>query len=536
MILICLMASSALAQDWKVYPHTPEGSLISFPADEGRHSTEVIEWWYMAGDLRGESSGTSYSFMLSYFYYPGDTLGIAYDGFRILNLSNDDSGEFHTETMPVRSYRDLVGDHLHLDVLLFNLAEEHWLHREEPAGNRIPFEYEVSALAEHGGLNLSTVLQKRPLIPGDDGLFDQGANSYTYYYSLTTNSVSGSINFDGTMEEVSGSAWIDRQYGSFNPNSQEKYEWFFLQLSNGMDLNIWNLFTPENLLPDQEAYKHLAVYVDENTQYTEHDFNLERLSYSCLPGSGNCYARQWRLSSDINQLDLEITTLHHNSEVALPFTFFEGAVSVSGTVNGSTVTGKGFAELLKRYVAPRISILSPQKQWNSSVPIVWTVEDPDQGRSLKFDLEYSTDQGGTWLPVAVDLSDTFYLWNDTPLLQGDSCLFKLSGYTADHSLEGHFVNPVHTHYENPNTGVFRDLEFSFQIYPNPAENSLKIQWETGQTGAGNMPYRIIDFLGKQVSSGSLSEGDMDVSMLSEGIYMIIIHTSNGVVSQPFIRQ
>ncbi|TFH24578.1 MAG: hypothetical protein E4H10_10450, partial [Bacteroidia bacterium] len=265
-ILLCLMASIAFSQDWKAYPHTPEGSLISFPADEGRHPGEAIEWWYIAGHLTGESSGTSYSFMLSYFYYPASVQGYELDGFRILNLANDDTGDFFTETQPVVEYLDLATDHLHLDVQLFNLVNESWDHREEPAGTRVPFEYEVSATAEHGELTLSTVLQKRPLIPGGDGLFDQGASSYTYYYSLTDNLVTGSINFDGTDEQVIGTAWIDRQYGSFNPNTQEKYEWFFLQLSNGMDLNIWNLFTPENLLPDQEAYKLLAAYVDENTQ------------------------------------------------------------------------------------------------------------------------------------------------------------------------------------------------------------------------------------------------------------------------------
>ena len=36
-----------IAQDWKVYPHTPEGSRISFPKDEGRHPNDSVEWWYI---------------------------------------------------------------------------------------------------------------------------------------------------------------------------------------------------------------------------------------------------------------------------------------------------------------------------------------------------------------------------------------------------------------------------------------------------------------------------------------------------------
>lgn len=474
--------------------------------------------------------------MLTYFYYPGDTLGISYDGFRILNLSNDDTGEFHTETMPVRSYIDLATDHLHLDVLLFNLVTEHWVHREEPAGTRVPFEYEVSASAQQGGITLTSVLQKRPLILGDDGLFDQGANSYTYYYSLTNNLVTGSIDFNGTLEDVSGTAWIDRQYGSFNPNTQEKYEWFFLQLSNGMDLNIWNIFTPENLLPEQEAYKHLAVYVNENTQYTEYDFTLERLAYSCLPGSGNCYAQQWRLSSDINQLDLVISTLHNNSELTLPFTFFEGATTASGTVNGVAVTGKGFAELLKIYEVPQLSIATPTTRWNSAFPISWTVIHPDQGRSLLFDLLYSTDQGDTWIPVVEELSDTFYHWNNTPLVQDDSCLFKVRGYTADHALEGSYENSMHTLYDDQYTDVAQELSRAIGIYPNPVGNTLGIQWETGQADAGEMPWRIVDYMGRELLSGILSEGKIDVSMLGKGAYLIILHAPKGTVSQTFIKQ
>jgi predicted secreted hydrolase len=534
--LLLFLATSVYAQDWLIYPHTPEGSLISFPADEGRHPSETVEWWYVAGHLTGESTGNPYSFMLSYFYYPGDTLGISYDGFRILNLTNESSGEFHTETMPVRSYRDLATDHLHLDVQLFNSVYESWDHREEPVGTRVPYEYVISATADNGALNLSTALQKRPLIPGGDGLFDQGANSYTYYYSLTDNLVTGTINFDGLVENVNGSAWIDRQYGSFNPYSGEQYEWFFIQLSNGMDLNVWNLFTPANLLPEEEAYKHMAVYVDEDTQYTEHDFSLERVAFSCVPASGNCYARQWRLTSVLNQLDLLISTHHKDSEVSLPFTFFEGSTTVSGTVNGSAVTGKGFAELLKQYEAPQLSLVTPKDEWDKAQAISWTVEDPDQGRTLLFDLEYSTNQGTNWLPVVVAISDTFYHWTNPPLADGDSCLFRVKGYTADHTLEGSFENPMHTLYRDVSSFVDLDRNPSFLIYPNPVGSFLAVRWKDADMNRQDFSYQISDFLGKEQGSGSLSDEKIDVSRLPGGMYLIILQGPGGRFTQTFIKE
>jgi predicted secreted hydrolase len=535
-IFLFLTVTPALAQEWKVYPYVPEGSLISFPADEGRHAGEAMEWWYMAGHLKGESTGTAYSFMVSYFYYPATIQGFEFDGFRILNLANDDTGEFFSETQPVSGYLDLATDHLHLDVRLFNQVRESWVHRESPEGTRIPFEYEVSASSEHGALVLSTVLQKRPLIPGGDGLFDQGASSYTYYYSLTDNLVTGTLHFNGNTEEVSGHAWIDRQYGSFDPNTREKYEWFYLQLSNGMDLNIWNLFTSGNLLPHQEAYRHLSVYVDENTQYTEHDFSLERLAYSCLPGSGNCYAQQWRLTSEINQLDLLISTLHHHSEVELPFYFFEGAVEVSGTVNGAAVTGKGFAELIKTYEAPQLNIVAPGSEWHQSEPITWMVEDPDQGRPVLFDLAYSTAQGNTWLPVAEELSDTFYYWNDTPLMLGDSCLWMVTGYTPDRALEGVFVSPVFSVYVDQATLASGRSVPGFHVYPNPVAQSLGIRWEKDPSASGKISYLIFDYSGRQALSGILSDNSINLSTLTEGIYLIMLQTPEGAITKTFVKQ
>ena len=52
LVLMVMMASvRSYSQSWKEYPYKPEGSLISFPADEGHHTTEPIEWWYTAGYL-----------------------------------------------------------------------------------------------------------------------------------------------------------------------------------------------------------------------------------------------------------------------------------------------------------------------------------------------------------------------------------------------------------------------------------------------------------------------------------------------------
>jgi len=535
--LLCICFFPLRAQDWKVYPHTPEGSLISFPVDEGWHPDEAIEWWYIAGHLEGASSGTHYSFMLAYFYYPGDTFGISYDGFRILNLSNDDTGVFHSETMVVSSYVDLDTDHLLIDARLLNGVTEHWYHKEETDGTLIPFEYELSATADLAGITLDATSQKRPLIPGGDGHFDQGATSYTYYYSLTDILLEGSLSFEESSEEVTGTAWIDRQYGSFNPNKGEAYEWFYLQLSNGMDLNIWNLFTPEKRLPDDPAYRHLSAYVDEDMQYTSHDFQLERLSWAKMPVSENCYAQSWRLTSERDQLDITISTLHHNSEVQLPFKFFEGPISVSGTVNGSQVSGFGFAELVNIIKAPEIKLIRPIKFWNENFPIQWKLENPDDGRPLLYRLAYSSDQGSSWNPISERISDTLYYWNNHPFINGDSSLFRVEAYTPDSTLKGVFTATTHTLYDDQYSHSTEDALANFHIYPNPVRNTLRIGWNSESPDLREIiSFQISDLSGRTMIQGSLRTLDIDVSRLSSGVYTILLQIPEGIVIQKFLKE
>ncbi|MCK4747580.1 MAG: hypothetical protein KAT15_11110, partial [Bacteroidales bacterium] len=363
------------SQNWKQYPYVPEGSVFTFPDDEGHHPDEAFEWWYIAGHLEGAETGTNYSFMLTYFVYPF----LGFEGFRILNLSNDDTGEFYDETQPV-NYLELGLDSLNIKAALLTDTVEYWTHRKDLDDNLIPFEYDISASSANGSITLGCVSLKPPVFLGDSGLFNQGAESYTYYYSQTMNAISGTIIFKDQEEEVTGTAWIDRQFGAFSQVTGERYEWFYVQLSNGMDVNIWNIFTGDNQQPDTSTFKHITVSEDTANHYTTTDFKLERLSYHFMPDSVMCYSQKWKLTSPENQLDLIITTLNNETEVQLPFRFYEGATEVSGTVNGSPVTGRGFAELLKTYENPLLKMNEPANAiWNGTTPVSWHLLNPDDG-------------------------------------------------------------------------------------------------------------------------------------------------------------
>jgi hypothetical protein len=65
-----------------------------------------------------------------------------------------------------------------------------------------------------------------------------------------------------------------------------------------------------------------------------------------------------------------------------------------------------------------------------SAAITWTATDPDPGDStlLLVDLDYSSDGGGAWIPIAADeTNDGAYFWNISGLPDGSNYLVRIAG-------------------------------------------------------------------------------------------------------------
>ncbi len=415
-------------QDWKHYPYSPKGSLISFPADEGRHTDEPVEWWYTSGHVRGKTTGKHFSYMLSYFYYKVGSI----EGFRILNITDDDKKVFHTETQ-LLTFDTIALDKLNICAKKFDGKKETWKNKYKD-NKIIPFEYKIKAMSSDVLLDLDYHTRKRPLIVGKNGYFNFGNDNYSYYYSQTGISVKGRITYNGVTEDIAGTSWIERQFGNLDPSDGTAYEWFSIQLSNNMDINLWNIFTSDNKIPNDKKFKILAVYVNDHKQFTTSDFKLKRLKYVWSSDKQKCYAQKWRLTSLKYGIDLIITTLFADSEVLSPFRFYEGSTKIAGTVNKKPVKGVGFAELLHAYKKPEISFLN-KKEWNTAIPLKWELKNPDDGNPLKYKLEYSVGDQKKFLPIVSQLKDTSYIWDTKLFTGGEVIRIRVTGSSIDGTLK-----------------------------------------------------------------------------------------------------
>ncbi|WP_136480601.1 lipocalin-like domain-containing protein [Cognatitamlana onchidii] len=526
------------SQEWKTYPYTPSTTpttQISFPLDEGRHATESLEWWYVSGHIT-TTTNKAYSFMLAYFYRPTSVFPFNFDGFRVLNVTDEETGTFYQDTKAL-NYNILSELGLDIEADLFLGGNEFWRNKKD-GGTTIPFEYELSAASSEVSISLELVTVKRPLIVGGDGLFDQGASSYTYYYSQTENSVSGSLTVNGETEAVTGEAWIDRQYGTFNPFTGEDYEWFSIKLDNGTDLNLWNIFTPNRTIPSNAKYRIMSAYVDENqnTQYTISDFEIERLEYFFTPDNERCYSKKWRLTSSTKNIDLIITSNHQTSEVLiseLGFYFFEGTTTISGSINNIPVNGVGFAELLHRYEHPEISISLPANGvFDPESPITWNLNNPDDGRPLTYDLLYSIDNKTTFNTIVEGIPETSYVWDGTPILNNENDVwFKVKAYSKDKTLNTEVISLT-------SLSTLSILNFDkpvLSFYPNPAKESIFININNQEEAT----VEIINISGQQMLYKTISKSfnqEISIQTLPNGIYFLKFSSKGVEETLKFVKK
>ena len=75
------------------------------------------------------------------------------------------------------------------------------------------------------------------------------------------------------------------------------------------------------------------------------DFVIEPLAEWTSPATGIEYPSKWRLTVPDAALDLQITPLLPDQELNLSFRYWEGAVSIQGTGNGTAIAGRGYVEL-----------------------------------------------------------------------------------------------------------------------------------------------------------------------------------------------
>jgi predicted secreted hydrolase len=310
------------------------GPLVHLPADAAAHPNAHNEWWYVVGHLHGG----------------GRTFGYELTIFKFLNIKPPGS------TVPVTLYRtdaaitDETGKAFYQHVSYYfpqsaHLSSSRMNARVGPDSIAGPSSHirVSSALPNHvGGVNLTLVSHRTPMYVGGRGYLPF-ANQFTYYYSLTDLTAHGTVALHGRRYAVSGISWLDHQWGSWNWTTVKGWTWMALQLSNGVQLSVFDFRSTK------QRVRAASVSTPNGATLTERPVTITSMGRWRSPHTGGVYPSGWVVRIPGLHAVFHIRPAVRDQELAVPGqsrgSYWEGSGYLTGTYRGTKVSGRTYTEL-----------------------------------------------------------------------------------------------------------------------------------------------------------------------------------------------
>ncbi|RXT25453.1 iron ABC transporter permease [Rhizobium leguminosarum] len=305
------------------------GNGLSFPADHGAHPDYRIEWWYVTANLKDED-GRQYGAQWTLFrsaLAPGDKAGFADPQVWIGHAAITTQGH---QYVAERLGRGGVGQ-AGVQATPFRAWIDDWrMEGTERTGSDALGNLLISA----GGPDFSYTFDLRangPLVlQGDNGFSVKSANGQaSYYYSQPFYEVAGTITMSGAPVEVTGKAWLDREWSS-QPlaSNQTGWDWFSLHMDSGDKLMAFRL------RDDKDGFVS-ANWISgdgRTTPLSKDDVHLEPTRKATV--DGRQIPVEWRIRVPDKSLDITTKPLNEKSWMATSTPYWEGPINFTGSTSG----------------------------------------------------------------------------------------------------------------------------------------------------------------------------------------------------------
>jgi predicted secreted hydrolase len=326
---------------------------FELPRDHGAHFEYQTEWWYYTGNLSSEA-GAAFGYQLTFFRRglspgpPPEGPGLATNQVYFAHLALTDVAR-RSHGFAERWSRGAAGL-AGVEADPYRVSLDDWSAQSLTADGS-----SVRLRARHGTIGLDlTLAARKPLVAhGNRGLSPKSgvAGNASYYVSYTRLATSGEVTTSEGAHGVSGESWFDHEWSTsaLGPDAVG-WDWWSLQLDDGRELMLFRVRRRDGT--DESVSGGTLVDQRGGTRRLgPSDFTVETLTQWRSPQSGTRYPGSWRLSVPLEGLALRIEPLLAAQELRTAFTYWEGAVRVSGESAGRPVSGRGYVELTG-YAAP----------------------------------------------------------------------------------------------------------------------------------------------------------------------------------------
>lgn len=327
---------------------------VRLPRDLYAHRNAQTEWWYYTG--HGETdSGKSFGFELVFFKRRTDLDKFSLVPLRVFGNPIYFAHFAFTDTKKKkfryahRKSANYLWDypasaserHFHLRLGDWSLRESQNTHilRATTAASGIVFE-----------ANLKPT--KKPVLNGKskDGVSFKDEGEASRYFSYTRMEMEGDLVRNGEAEHFTGSAWMDREFGTWTPTENQKgWDWFSIQLDDETELMCYQLRNGAGGISSFSS----GTFVEKDGEFTplaREDFSVEPTGYWKSPRTEATYPSGWKIKIPKFGLDLIVSPVIENQELDTRGTtmivYWEGACEVSGKAKGKKIKGRAYVELV----------------------------------------------------------------------------------------------------------------------------------------------------------------------------------------------
>lgn len=335
--VLLLWAQGALAQGFAGLGTDAEGFAVprpdpvfDFPADHGPHPDFRIEWWYLTANLTAED-GTDYGLQWTLFrsaLAPGEAAGWNSPQVWFAHAAVTTPEAHHVAERFARGGIGQAG----VSAAPFDAWIDDWrmvgdtLDTVDLRASGPEFRYDMRLTAEG------------PLVfHGAEGYSVKSAEGQaSYYYSQPFYRVEGTLHLPDGPVDVTGSAWLDREWSS-QPLSetQSGWDWFSLSLDEGAKLMGFRLRQTDG------SHYTSATWIGPEGQtqaYGDGAFRADPLDTEKV--AGREVPTRWAVTLPERGLKVTVEAVNPAAWMDLSIPYWEGPVRVSGSH-----AGRGYLEM-----------------------------------------------------------------------------------------------------------------------------------------------------------------------------------------------
>jgi predicted secreted hydrolase len=307
------------------------GKKFAFPADHGPHPDFRIEWWYVTANLK-DSAGAAFGVQWTLFRQAMQP-GARQEGWANQQLWMGHAAVTRADTQRYseKFARGGIGQAA-VEAEPFQAWIDSWQMRGlDRMRNDTIAPLELSASGADFSYSLRLDADRALVLQGDAGYSRKSERGQaSYYYSQPFFKAAGSITVDDRPVDVTGQAWMDREWSS-QPlaSDQTGWDWFSLHLSSGEKLMLYRLRQKDGR---SDLYGNWITPDGRSVEIASPENHLTPTVFTDI--AGRKMPTGWRIAIPAHGVSIESVPLNPKSWMGTSFAYWEGPISFSGSHSG----------------------------------------------------------------------------------------------------------------------------------------------------------------------------------------------------------